>query len=130
MIKFSTSEEVLGVEVSLNKDNGEYATMNFFLYGLLQYSHKTYYDKNYYFEINQDLEHDWKVIFKILCGFTNDKNKRHYSNTEEVFSTEIQDYKDYENVRILSSEPTFDGNGMISNLKWHVIKGKLYEQLL
>ena len=116
------------VEVSLNnQDNPEYATVNFFLYGHLQYSHRTNYNKNYYFQINQDLEHDWKVIFKILCGFTNDKNERHYSNTEEVFSTEIQDYKDFDKVKVFASVPhhrSFDGYGMISNLKWNVIKGK------
>ena len=112
--------------MSQNKDDQEFASVDFFLYGKLQYTHNTYYNKNYYFEINQDLEYDWKVIFKIQCEVTNGKR-------EEIFSTEIQDYKDFDDVKVFASEPnhsSFDGYGMVYNLKWHVIKGKEYKYLI
>ena len=108
------------------EENSQFVFVYFLLYGALQYRHKIELNKNYYFEISQDLDSNQKVMFKVLCEEASDKkNEWHHPDPENVFSNEIKDYRDFRNVKVYASDNhlSFDGFGMVSNLKWLINKG-------
>ena len=132
-MQFSADTLVLEVEVVQLEKDSQFVFVYFVLYGALQYRHKIELNKNYFFEINQDVDNNQKVIFKVLCEEVKDgKNEWQHRDPENVFSKEIEDYKDFHNVKVYASDNhlSFDGCGMVSNLKWLINKGKGYRNYL
>ena len=126
--QFSADTLVLEVEVAHIKGHSDYVMVNFVLYGVLQHGHKIELNKNYYFEVRQDVDINGKVIFNVKCEEVKDKMDewQHDPDPEIVFSNEVEDYKESKNIKVFASKPenpAFDGFGMLSNLKWHIVKG-------
>ena len=113
--------DVLKVEVF---DNGtDYSQLYFFLYGHHEYEYKIMPDTYYHFKISQDVESDSRMMFKISKDSL-------YSSFREIYSMTPKDYADFDDVRVfasghnsLSEVSSFDGFGMVSNLKWSILKG-------